>query len=64
MATTPKINPERTRNQSLAFGRNLIVLALLIFILGLWGAVHGALTLRWPPHDSDHHRRQLADVYT
>jgi hypothetical protein len=41
MTTTPQISPERTRNQSLAFGRNLIVLALLILILG-------ALTLRWP----------------
>ena len=30
MDTTPKINPERTKRQSLAFGRNLIVLALLI----------------------------------
>ena len=48
MATTPKFSPERTRNQSLAFGRNLIVLALLIFIPGLWATVHGALTLRWP----------------
>jgi hypothetical protein len=30
MATTPKISPERTKQQSLAFGRNLIVLACLI----------------------------------
>ena len=48
MDTTPKISPERTKRQSLAFGRNLIVLALLILAPGLWGAVHGALTLRWP----------------
>jgi len=48
MATTPKISPERTKQQSLAFGRNLIVLALLILIPGLWGAIHGVLTLRWP----------------
>jgi hypothetical protein len=48
MGTTPKINPERTKSQALAFGRNLIVLAALILAPGLWGAAHGALTLRWP----------------
>ena len=48
MATTPKISPERTKRQSLAFGRNLIVLALLVLAPGLWDATHGALTLRWP----------------
>ncbi len=48
MGTTPKISPERTKSQSLAFGRNLIVLALLILAPGLWGAAQGALTLRWP----------------
>jgi hypothetical protein len=48
METTPKVSPERTKRQSLAFGRNLIVLAALILAPGLWGAAHGALTLRWP----------------
>jgi hypothetical protein len=48
MATIPKISPERTKRQSLAFGRNLIVLALLVLLPGLWGATKGALTLRWP----------------
>ncbi len=52
MGTTPKISPERKMRQSLAFGRNLIVLAGLIFAPGLWGAVHGALTLRWPRADA------------
>jgi hypothetical protein len=48
--TTPKIiSPDlRKKRQSLAFGRNLIVLAALILALGLWGSVNGALTLRWP----------------
>src|SRR5262245_19940129 len=31
-----------------AFGRNLMVLGGLIFALGLYGTVEGALTLRWP----------------
>ena len=48
MGTTSKISPERKMRQSLAFGRNLIVLAVLILAPGLWGATHGALTLRWP----------------
>jgi len=48
MGTTPKISPECTKRQSLAFGRNLIVLAVLILAPGLWGATHGGLTLRWP----------------
>jgi len=48
METTPKISPERTKRQSLAFGRNLIVLAAPILALGIWGAAHGALTWRWP----------------
>jgi hypothetical protein len=48
METTPKLSPERTKRQSMAFGRNLIVLAVLILAPGLWGAAHGALTLRWP----------------
>ena len=52
MPTTPKISPERTKQQSLAFGRNLIVLACLILFPGLWGASHGALTLRWPRADA------------
>ncbi len=48
METTPKLSPQRTKSQSLAFGRNLIVLATPILVLGLWGTAHGALTLRWP----------------
>jgi len=32
----------------MAFGRNLMVLAGLIFILGAYGTVQGALTLGWP----------------
>jgi len=48
METTPKVSPARTKRGSLAFGRNLIVLAALILAPGLWGAAHGALTLRWP----------------
>ncbi|HWE79591.1 MAG TPA: DUF3592 domain-containing protein [Pseudolabrys sp.] len=48
METTPKISAQRTKRQSLAFARNLIVLAALIFAPGLWGVVNGALTLRWP----------------
>jgi len=48
METTPKISPERTKRQSLAFGRNLIVLATPILGLGVWGVAHGALTWRWP----------------
>jgi hypothetical protein len=32
----------------MAFGRNLMVLALLIFALGGYGVVMGALTLKWP----------------
>src|SRR5262245_53250106 len=52
MATTPKNSPERTKQQSLAYGRNLVVLACLIFLPGLWGAIHGALTLRRPRADA------------
>ena len=48
MDTTPKVSPERTKRQSIAFARNLIVLAILILAPGLWGVAHGALTLRWP----------------
>ena len=50
MATTPKMlsRDERKMRQSLAFGRNLIVLALLIFAPGAWAAAKGTLTLRWP----------------
>ena len=50
METTLKINSrdQRKMSQSLAFGRNLIVLAVLILAPGLWGSVNGALTLRWP----------------
>ena len=32
----------------MAFGRNLMVLALVIFALGGYGVVMGALTLKWP----------------
>jgi hypothetical protein len=32
----------------MAFGRNLMVLGLLIFALGGYGTVMGALTLKWP----------------
>ncbi len=48
MGTTLKISPERTKCQSLTFGRNLVVLAVLILVPGLPDATHGALTLRWP----------------
>lgn len=49
MTGVPKIaGRERKMRQSLAFGRNLIVLALLILVPGTWVAVKGALTLRWP----------------
>jgi hypothetical protein len=50
METTLKINSpdQRKMRQSLAFGRNLIVLAVLILAPGLWASVIGALTLRWP----------------
>jgi hypothetical protein len=49
-STTPKIisRDERNKRQSLAFGRNLIVLAALIFVPGIYAAVQGGLTLRWP----------------
>jgi len=48
METTPKLSRERRMRQSLAFGRNLIVLAAIILAPGAWGATKGALTLRWP----------------
>ena len=48
MGTTPKLSPERRMRQSLAFGRNLIVLAVIVFAPGAWAAAKGALTLRWP----------------
>ncbi len=32
----------------MAFGRNLMVLGSLILALGAYGAIEGALTLRWP----------------
>ena len=32
----------------MAFGRNLMVLGLLILALGLYGTIMGALTLKWP----------------
>lgn len=53
MTGMPKIaTRERKMRQSLAFGRNLIVLALLILVPGLWAAAKGALTLRWPRADA------------
>jgi hypothetical protein len=36
----------------MAFGRNLMVLAGLIFALGAYGTVQGALTLGWPRADA------------
>ena len=49
MTGVPKIaGRERKMRQSLAFGRNLIVLALLVLVPGAWVAANGALTLRWP----------------
>jgi hypothetical protein len=79
METAPKIaKRERKMRQSLAFGRNLIVLALIILIPGLWAAYKSALTLRWPradakvvdarlrlqtmPNNSTTQRRQQPDV--
>jgi Protein of unknown function (DUF3592) len=44
-----KVVPNRG---GMAFGRNLMVLALLIFGLGGYGAVMGALTLKWPRADA------------
>ena len=32
----------------MAFGRNLMVLGALIFALGGYGVVMGAMTLKWP----------------
>jgi len=54
MTTTPKMlsRDERKMRQSLAFGRNLIVLAALILAPGAWAAAKGALTLRWPRADA------------
>lgn len=53
MTSVPKIaGRERKMRQSLVFGRNLIVLALLILLPGLWAAGKGALTLRWPRADA------------
>lgn len=45
MARKKKAVPNRG---GMAFGRNLMVLALLIFALGAYGVVMGALTLKWP----------------
>jgi hypothetical protein len=36
----------------MAFGRNLMVLALLILTLGGYGVVMGAMTLKWPRVDA------------
>jgi hypothetical protein len=49
METTPKLKLRRfSLKEPGTFGRKLIVLALLILTPGLWGAIKGALTLRWP----------------
>lgn len=40
-----KVVPNRG---GMAFGRNLMVLGLLIFALGGYGVVMGAMTLKWP----------------
>jgi hypothetical protein len=47
-ASVPDSRAARNKRGSLAFGRNLAVLGTAILLLGLWGAIHGALTLRWP----------------
>jgi hypothetical protein len=44
-----KVVPNRG---GMAFGRNLMVLALVIFGLGACGVVMGALTLKWPRADA------------
>ena len=49
MARQKKAVPNRG---AMAFGRNLMVLALLIFALGGYGVVMGALTLKWPRADA------------
>lgn len=49
MARTKKAVPNRG---GMAFGRNLMVLALLILALGGYGVVMGALTLKWPRADA------------
>jgi hypothetical protein len=33
---------------AMAFGRNLMVLGALVLVLGLYGTLMGALTLKWP----------------
>lgn len=38
----------RDNRGSLAFGRNLIVLGVVVLVVGAWGAGHGMMTLRWP----------------
>jgi hypothetical protein len=48
METTPKLSSARRMRQSLAFGRNLIVLAAIVLLPGVWAAARGAVTLRWP----------------
>ncbi len=47
MARGRKKNAAPNRG-GMAFGRNLMVLGLLIFALGGYGVVMGALTLKWP----------------
>ncbi len=51
-ASVPDTRAARKKRGSLAFGRNLAVLGTAILLLGLWGAIHGALTLRWPRADA------------
>jgi hypothetical protein len=43
--------PKRTKRPNrggMAFGRNIMVLAMVPFVLGTYAAVQGALTLSWP----------------
>jgi hypothetical protein len=47
-ASVTSSRAEKKKRGSLAFGRNLLVLGAAILLPGLWGTVHGALTLRWP----------------
>jgi hypothetical protein len=48
MARARKTTKNEPNLGGMAFGRNLMVLGGLILVLGLYGAVRGALTLGWP----------------
>src|ERR1700743_590264 len=52
MAKAAKKNADDNKRGSLAFGRNLIVLAPLLLARSLWCAGHGVLTLRWHRADA------------